>query len=113
MTNNLKPLLLLGNGFLLPHQVVIDLPAYIVIFAAINSLIVPINMYAQGNKVIHKILNKKTMVISPGSIVRVEIIYAILPLGHNYTIDTYLVGVYNVLTDHGNFILIINGLNKP
>jgi hypothetical protein len=112
VTDNLEPLLLLGNAFLTPHGAIIDLPGQTITFSAINNLEVPINVYNRGTRVIRKVLAKKKVIISPGATVRVNTTYAALPLGRNYTMNACFNGVHDALTDHGNYVTYTNTTDK-
>jgi hypothetical protein len=112
VTDNLEPLLLLGNAFLIPHNIVIDLPGQTITFGTINNLEVPIEVYNRGTRVTRKVLAKKKVIVSLGATVRVNTTCIVLLLGCNYTINACFNGVYDILTNYGNYVTYINTINK-
>lgn len=115
--DELEPKLLLGNGFLHPHQAVMRIAESYLAFESImkngSPLEVDTSICYKGPRVVRKVKAGSTTIIPPRTTMKVPICSTDLPRERNFIFEPKLKGAHAAIIDHGHFVAVTNTKLTP
>lgn len=115
--DELEPKLLLGNGFLHPHQAIMRIAESYLAFESImkngSPLEVDTSICYKGPRVVRKVKAGSMTIIPPRTTMKVPICSTDLPRERNFIFEPKLKGAHAAIMDHGHFVAVTNTKLTP